>query len=306
MISINDRRILSTVLILSLLINGVTIYELTIVFRRNNDLIIQVETLLKQNENLSAVVMNLKHEVENLRSQTEYYRAQAEYYSSLIEKMEANVSLIGRREINIVAVKTVSEGLFTVRYEGLTLKCIIELHVGSGRILVNTIPRIGIDLQTSVQTAASVAEKITGMLLSGTDIIVTVEAEEEVQVVDGPSAGAAITIAIISAIKGDELSNKVFITGTIMPDGSIGKVGGIAEKAEAAALKGGELFLLPKGQGIITVYKRIERYMPPFTVITWEPIQVSLQEYLSQKGYNMTVHEVSDVVEAYGYFARAS
>jgi len=92
-----------------------------------------------------------------------------------------------------------------------------------------------------------------------------------------------------------------------MSDGSIGRVGGVAEKAEAAAAKGGEIFLVPKGQSVITVYKRVEKQIAPgLTMITWEPIQVSLQDYLSQKGYNMSVCEVDNIAEAYNYFVMRS
>jgi len=289
------KELLPLALIISLLANVIVAYELMVVLKRNNSLVSQIENLLVQNE-------NLQREIENLRSQVEYYRSQAEYYSSLIERLETDIGLVGEAEVNIVAVKTVSESFFTVRYEGTVLKCTVELHVGSGRILVNTVPRIGIDLQTSAQTAVNVAERFTEKSLSNTDVIITVESKEEVYVVDGPSAGAAITIAVIAAIKGEKLSNKVFITGTIMPDGSIGKVGGIAEKAEAAAAEGGIIFLVPKGQSTITVYKRVERYIPPFTFITLEPVQISLKEYLSQKGYDIEVYEVSNIVEAYKYF----
>lgn len=286
--SMRDPRLLSMVLIANLVINGILVYGMVLAFRQNNS--------------LSRALTNLQREMENLRNQIEYYRAQVEYYSSLAKRSEANISLTGRAEINIVAVRAVYDGPFIVCYEGLTLKCMVELQPGYGRILVNTEPYIGIDLQASAQTAASVAEKLTGRSLSSTDIIITVKSEEETHVVDGPSAGAAITIAVIAAIKGDKLSEKVFITGTVMPDGSIGKVGGIAEKAEAAAAKGGEVFLVPSSQGALTVYRRVEKYVPPFTWVTWEPIQMSLQEYLSQKGYNVAVYEVSNISEAYKYF----
>jgi len=292
---IRDPRLLSTALIVSLVVNVILVYGMILAFRQNSELV-------KQNNSLSTALINIQMEMENLRSQIEYYKAQVKYYSSLVEKSGGNISLTGRAEINIVAVRAIYDGLFIARYEGLTLKCMVELQPGYGRVLVNTEPYIGIDLQASAQTAASVAEKLTGKSLSSTDIIVTVKSEEEVHVVDGPSAGAAITIAIIAAIRGDKLSEKVFITGTIMPDGSVGRVGGITEKAEAAAAKGGEVLLVPSGQGTVTVYRRVEKYMPPFRLITWEPVQISLQEYLGQKGYNMAVYEVSNVSEAYGYF----
>ena len=307
MISIRDPRLLSTVLVISLLVNGITLYELTLMYRKNSELINQVKTLAEQNENMSATIVNLIQEIDNLKSQVEYYKNQVDYYSSFVKKLEANTSVIGEAEINLVAVKTVYANFFDVHYSGLTLKCTVEIVLGHGRVLVNTVPRIGIDLQASAQTAVAVAEKFTGKPLSRSDIIITIEAEEEVQIVDGPSAGAALTIAIIAAIQGEKLSDKVFITGTIMSDGSIGRVGGVAEKAEAAAAKGGEIFLVPKGQSVITVYKRVEKQIAPgLTMITWEPIQVSLRDYLSQKGYNMSVYEVDNIAEAYNYFVMCS
>jgi len=303
MVSIRNQKLLSTALIISLLLNGATAYSLIMIFRRNSELIRQTEALLNQNENLSSTIANLRREIENLRSQVECYKAQVDYYSPFIERLNANVSVIGEAEINLVAVKKVYTDGFEVHYEGTVLKCTVELNIGQGRVLVNTVPRIGIDLQTSAQIAVAVAENFTGKPLSATDVIITVEAEEEVNVVDGPSAGAAITLAIIAAINGEKLSDKVFITGTIMPDGSIGKVGGVAEKAEAAAAEGGKTFLVPKGEGTITVYKRIEKQIAPgVTLITWEPVQMSLQKYLNQKGYNMNVYEVDNIAEAYSYF----
>jgi len=307
MISIRDPRLLSTVLVISLLVNSITLYELTLMYRKNSELINQVKTLAEQNENMSATIVNLIQEIDNLKSQVEYYKNQVDYSSSLVKKLEANTSVIGEAEINLVAVKTVYANFFDVHYSGLTLKCTVEIVLGHGRVLVNTVPRIGIDLQASAQTAVAVAESFTGKPLSRSDIIITIEAEEEVQIVDGPSAGAALTIAIIAAIQGEKLSDKVFITGTIMSDGSIGRVGGVAEKAEAAAAKGGEIFLVPKGQSVITVYKRVEKQIAPgLTMITWEPIQVSLRDYLSQKGYNMSVYEVDNIAEAYNYFVMCS
>jgi predicted S18 family serine protease len=72
-----------------------------------------------------------------------------------------------------------------------------------------------------------VAENLTEAQLGKTDIIITIEAQEPIGIVDGPSAGAAITIAIVAAINNQILNNTIFITGTINPDGTIGMVGGL-------------------------------------------------------------------------------
>ncbi|MEM2424680.1 MAG: S16 family serine protease [Candidatus Bathyarchaeia archaeon] len=293
---------MSILLIASFLVNAITIYGLIIAFRQNSTLRKQIEDLLVQNENFTKSITDLLKEIENLRSQVEYYRSQLEQYLFTSQITSESAALTGKSRINLVAVKAVYKDPFYVNYEGVILGCRIELREGSGRVLVNTVPYIGIDLQASAQIATSVARNITGRDLSNTDIIITIEAKEETQVVDGPSAGAAMTIAIIAAIKGDNLSDKVFITGTVSTDGTIGKVGGVAEKAEAAALAGGEIFLVPKGQEVVTTYRRVERRIGIITIVTWELVKISLEDYLQEKGYKIMVRGVSDIIEAYRYF----
>ncbi|MFP4006348.1 MAG: S16 family serine protease, partial [Candidatus Hadarchaeia archaeon] len=48
------------------------------------------------------------------------------------------------------------------------------------------------------------------------------------------------------------IRNGVVITGSISPDGEIGPVGGVKEKAEAAEAANMEIFLVPEGQSVST------------------------------------------------------
>jgi uncharacterized protein len=66
--------------------------------------------------------------------------------------------------------------------------------------------------------------------------------------IDGPSAGALMTSAVLAALLGDEIDPTVTMTGTINPDGTIGPVGGIPHKIEAAAAAGKTTVLVPSGQ----------------------------------------------------------
>lgn len=66
--------------------------------------------------------------------------------------------------------------------------------------------------------------------------------------IDGPSAGALMTVGTISLIRGDKMNRDVTMTGTINPDGTIGPVGGIQYKLEGAAKAGKETVLIPTGQ----------------------------------------------------------
>ena len=295
---------LVAVLIASLCLNAyltVTLIQLRSDYRRLEE---GFRELAAQNENLTRQVKSLRSLLEVVERQLDYYRNQTIYYSSLIgETGGVSGSLEGRAVVNVVAVKAIPYGFFEVRYEGVTLKAEVELREGEGRVLVNTEPRIGIDLQTSSRVAVEVAEKYTGVSLNRTDVIITVRGEEEVDVVDGPSAGLAITAAIIAAITGENLSSSVYATGTINPDGSVGPVGGVAEKAVAAAEEGATMFLVPEGQATIVVYeKKVEEPVPGFKIIRYIPKKVSLQSYLEGLGYHVKVVEVSSIWEAYSLF----
>lgn len=65
--------------------------------------------------------------------------------------------------------------------------------------------------------------------------------------VGGPSAGLAFTLAILDRLTPGSLlgHRRVAVTGTIELDGSVGPVGGVDHKTEAAVSEGAELFIVP-------------------------------------------------------------
>lgn len=66
--------------------------------------------------------------------------------------------------------------------------------------------------------------------------------------IDGPSAGALKTVALLSLMRGDTLQDDITMTGTVNPDGTVGPVGGIPEKIAGAAKEGFKRVLIPVGQ----------------------------------------------------------
>ena len=70
-----------------------------------------------------------------------------------------------------------------------------------------------IDLQYSASTAVKVASKVTGVNLDRSDVSFVISAPAEI--VGGQSAGAAMTVITIAAIKNQQVKNDVVITGTI-------------------------------------------------------------------------------------------
>jgi len=72
--------------------------------------------------------------------------------------------------------------------------------------------------------------------------------------VDGPSAGVAWTVAIVSAILGDPLRSDVCLSGTMGSDLKVGPVGGLEYKIEGChLLRDFRELLLPAGQSTFII-----------------------------------------------------
>lgn len=66
--------------------------------------------------------------------------------------------------------------------------------------------------------------------------------------IGGPSAGLMLTLAVIDKLSPGELTHGKFIagTGTIDPSGTVGPIGGITHKTQAAREAGATVFLVPE------------------------------------------------------------
>lgn len=89
-------------------------------------------------------------------------------------------------------------------------------------------------------SAAAVATLLSGDDPADVDISFTITGQ-----IDGPSGGAMLTVASLAAIRGLKLADKTTMTGTISPDGSVGRVGEIPAKLRGAAKAGYKTVLLP-------------------------------------------------------------
>ena len=74
-----------------------------------------------------------------------------------------------------------------------------------------------------------------------------VEVTYNLQDIGGPSAGMMFSLAVIDKLSPGALNGGNFVagTGTIAPDGTVGPIGGIVHKVDAAESEGAELFLAP-------------------------------------------------------------
>src|SRR6185312_703085 len=217
-----------------------------------------------------------------------------------------NVTDTSLKSISAVAVRPIlsSDGFFeTTTYAGTVLKITVEIRDGTGLVLVNTAIPTGVDFQTSARTAVMIAQKYTNFDLSKKDVIFSISSgnQQELQAVDGGSAGGAMTVLLISDISGKPINSKVLMTGTIEDDGSIGKIGGVSEKADAAGKYGAKIFLVPTGQAITQVQSCDEKRAGSFVYRTCTSQDQPLSE-LTEKEFGMKVIEINSISDALSYF----
>lgn len=112
---------------------------------------------------------------------------------------------------------------------------------GEGRVIFND--TAGSMAKDSVFNATSVIRRLTDIDIKDYDVHVNVIGGGNI---DGPSAGAAITICIISALTNRAIRQDIAITGEISLRGNIKPVGGIFEKIYGARRKNIKLVLIPK------------------------------------------------------------
>ncbi len=210
------------------------------------------------------------------------------------------------QNITAVAVRPIllRDGFFeNVRYEGTVMKINVDIRDGKGLVLVNTEIPIGADFQTSAKIAVKIAQEYTKIDLSNKDIIfsITSNNNEELQAVDGPSAGGAMTVLLIEDIQGKSINDKILMTGTIESDGTIGRVGGIAEKADAAGKYGAKTFLVPQGQAITQIQTCQESKNCVFIYRSCTLEEKPLSPIMEEK-YGMEVIEVNDIKSVLDHF----
>jgi len=291
------RRLLALSLILNIALASACGYMYSLNQRTSSEAEEYVSTL----NQLAERTVQLEQRLNMSTSQLEYYKELANHYASAAAAQGNASGIIGGASIPILAVQT-SQTLFQTSYRGHVLRADVELVEGQGRVLVNTEVLNGMDIQTSVRTAATVVETLTGASFGSTDIILTITSDVTVDAVDGPSAGAAITVALLAALRRVDVREGVYITGTVNSDGSIGKVGGVPYKALAAAEEGAETVVVPPGQGTVTVYEPRTIQRGRFTITTYEIVSMTLEEYLGESGYTVDVVEAASVLEAYEAF----
>ena len=150
-----------------------------------------------------------------------------------------------KRDYAVIGVN--SEG------KGFVIPLEVTIKSGNGSLFMD-VSNVLFDetLQSSAQTAVRVAGDVSKIDINNKDILISIHApvgREKAELGEG-SGGAAMTVAIIAALEGRNISRDVLITGTIEEYRTIGKIGAAKEKGIAAKEWGARVFVVPIGQNV--------------------------------------------------------
>ena len=113
---------------------------------------------------------------------------------------------------------------------------------GSGKLILTG--QLGDVMKESAQTALTLAKVFTAESLEKVDVHIHVPAGATPK--DGPSAGVAMFLALVSLLAGKPVRSDVAMTGEISLRGLVLPIGGVKEKTLAALRAGIKTVMLPK------------------------------------------------------------
>ena len=209
---------------------------------------------------LAASVDAQKDEIQILKGQaTRLYEEIQELEDQVLDKENEVAQLTGKVEetqAQLESSKRIKVNHYSVAVTqnevGIVLPIEVEIIPSGDGIVSIDVKNVEFEtgFQDSVRTAVTVAAEYSDVSVSDKDIIIRVVNDFDVGLIrlDGGSAGALITGMIAAGLMDEDIDSSVLITGTIKNDGTIGDVGGLDEKADAAADFGAEIILVPKPQ----------------------------------------------------------
>ncbi len=126
----------------------------------------------------------------------------------------------------------------------------IEVVVLPGKGKVITTGKLGDVMKESIEAAMTVAKRYTYKTGISSKFFAEhdfhIHLPEAATPKDGPSAGGALSTALISAIMDEPVNNKIAMTGEVNLQGEVLAIGGLKEKLFAAAREKIEIAFIPK------------------------------------------------------------
>jgi ATP-dependent Lon protease len=193
-----------------------------------------------------AGVRNLEREMGSALRSAAMRIAEGRAERVAIDAGDLHAILGARRFENEVALRTavpgVATGLAWTPVGGDILFIEASKVPGSGKLILTG--QLGDVMKESAQAALTLAKTHIGDALEKTDLHVHVPAGATPK--DGPSAGVAIFLALVSLLTGKPVRPDIAMTGEISLRGLVLPIGGVKEKLLAALRAGITTVMLPK------------------------------------------------------------
>jgi ATP-dependent Lon protease len=193
-----------------------------------------------------AGVRNLEREIGSVLRHAAMKIAEQGVQKIIIEPQDLHAILGPRKFESEVAERTsvpgVATGLAWTPVGGDILFIEASKVPGSGKLILTG--QLGDVMKESAQAALTLAKGYLGDALEKADIHVHVPAGATPK--DGPSAGVAMYLALVSLLTGKPVRHDVAMTGEISLRGLVLPIGGVKEKTLAALRAGIKTVMLPK------------------------------------------------------------
>ena len=192
----------------------------------------------------------------------------------------------------------VVNGLAWTQVGGTMLPIEISALNGTGKIELTG--NLGDVMKESAKTAVSYVRSKTGEYGIESDFYKTkdihIHAPEAAIPKDGPSAGLAITTALVSELTGIPIKRNVAMTGEISLKGKALPIGGLKEKSMAAYKAGCDTVIIPKDNfkdlsEICNEVKTAVRFIP---VTSFDEVITQALEYMPKKDKKQNIIIKSD------------
>lgn len=238
----NTRQLLAISVLILVLFNFLLIYDE--LEDKNNIIKELTERSDDQQQQISDLKNNLTTLISKLNVSETILIEEREQKEKLIQEI-FDLKQTVKSDYSVIGVN--SEG------KGSIIPLEVNIKSGNGSLFLD-VANVLFDetLQSSAQTAVRVAGEVTKIDINRKDILISIRAPvtNEKSEIGGGSGGSAMTIAIIAALEGRNISRDVLITGTIEEYHTIGKIGAAKEKGIAAKEWGAKRFIVPIGQNV--------------------------------------------------------
>lgn len=214
--------------------------------------------------------------------------------ASLTPSLPQQLRVVGYAWILVPAVMQTDSG-----YAWTVANVTVFVTEGWGDVYVSTYSLTQEDFQGAATAAARVICSLLNVNFSNYNFYFKVVGPAII--VGGPSAAVAMAVAVYSALTGQPVNRSVMVTGIVSPDGTVGPVGGVFEKAQAAAAQRARVFLVPPGQSIVITYRTVVQRVGPFQFYTVRPETLNLSDY-AWREWRLRVVEVATIEDALYYF----